>query len=194
MIPVASLAPASQNSSAACSNYSTQLPFLRMIADHIEQVFFRVVLRRNVRTHPRPITGQTTHPPIFVGGGGKRLLTLAGREALTSEEILDSPHAFIGSINDLKHKFTDLRERFGISSFLIDDLETRHPWWRNSPDGDRARGAKTTFGITWFPSMSHRQVRLYRTSRDRRRSGGPRSETARRSLRRPRRRLRRVGV
>lgn len=46
---------------------------------------------------------------------------------LTSEEILDSPHVFIGSINDLKRKFTDLRGRFGISSFLIDDLETLAP-------------------------------------------------------------------
>jgi probable F420-dependent oxidoreductase len=154
---------------------------------------------------PKP--AQRPHPPIFLGGGGKRLLTLAGREAqivglaprlvqgdrprvdawsltaaateekigwvraaagerfaelelntyptggptvitsdpraearrradrireqtgveLTVEEILDSPHMFIGSITDLTRKFTDLRERFGISSFLIDDLDTLAP-------------------------------------------------------------------
>lgn len=154
---------------------------------------------------PKP--EQRPHPPIFVGGGGKRLLTLAAREAqiiglaprliqggtprvdarsltaaateekigwirqaagdrfgelelntyptgapavvtsdpraearrradrireqtgaeLTVEEILDSPHMFIGSIKDLTRKFTDLRERFGISSFLIDDLDALAP-------------------------------------------------------------------
>jgi probable F420-dependent oxidoreductase len=154
---------------------------------------------------PKPV--QRPHPPFFLGGGGKRLLTLAAREAqiiglaprlvqgdrprvdawsltaaateekigwirdaagdrfgdlelntyptggptvitahpraearrradrirqqtgveLTVEEILDSPHVFIGSIKDLTRKFTDLRERFGISSFLIDDLDTLAP-------------------------------------------------------------------
>jgi probable F420-dependent oxidoreductase len=154
-----------------------------------------------------PNPTQRPHPPIFIGGGGRRLLTLAGREAqivglaprlvqgerprvdarsitaaaaeekigwiraaagdrfgdlelntypsggptvvtsdplaearrradrireqtgveLTSEEILDSPHVFIGSVDDLKRKFTDLRERFGISSFLIDDLDALTP-------------------------------------------------------------------
>ena len=46
---------------------------------------------------------------------------------LTVEEILDSPHMFIGSIKDLTRKFTDLRERFGISSFLINDLDALAP-------------------------------------------------------------------
>ncbi len=154
---------------------------------------------------PKP--AQRPHPPLFLGGGGKRLLTLAAREAqiiglaprlvhgdpphidarsltaaaaaekiswireaagdrfeelelntypaggptvitstpraearrradrirartgteLTAEEILDSPHVFIGSIKDLTRKFADLRERFGISSFLIDDLDALAP-------------------------------------------------------------------
>jgi probable F420-dependent oxidoreductase len=154
---------------------------------------------------PKP--AQRPHPPIFLGGGGKRLLTLAAHEAqiiglaprliqgdppradarsltaaateekirwirdaagdrfselelntyptggpavitsnpraearrradhireqtgteLTPEEILDSPHVFIGTINDLTRKFTDLRDRFGISSFLIDDLDALAP-------------------------------------------------------------------
>ncbi len=154
---------------------------------------------------PKP--AQHPHPPLFLGGGGKRLLTLAAREAqiiglaprlihgdpprvdarsltaaateekigwireavgdrfgdlelntypaggpavitadpraearrragrireqtgaeLTAGEILDSPHMFIGTINDLTCKFTDLRERFGISSFLIDDIDALAP-------------------------------------------------------------------
>ncbi len=154
---------------------------------------------------PKP--AQRPHPPFFLGGGGRRLLTLAAREAqivglaprlvqgdqprldapsltaaateekvgwiraaagdrfgelelntypsggptvvtsdpraearrrvdrirdqtgveLTVEEILDSPHTFVGSLKDLTRKFTDLRERFGISSFLIDDLDALAP-------------------------------------------------------------------
>lgn len=155
---------------------------------------------------PKP--AQRPHPPFFLGGGGKRLLTLAAREAqivglaprlmkgggkprveawsltaaaaqekigwireaagdrfgelelntytsggptvvtddpraeaqrridrirdqtgaeLTVEEMLDSPHTFVGSVKDLTRKFTDLRERFGISSFLVDDLDALAP-------------------------------------------------------------------
>jgi probable F420-dependent oxidoreductase len=154
---------------------------------------------------PKP--AQRPHPPIMIGGGGKRLLTLAGRQAqiiglaprliqgdrprvdawsltsaateekigwiravagdrfadlelntysgggptvvtanpraeaeqradrirsqtgfeLSVEEILDSPHFYIGSIGDLTRKFQDLRERFGISSFFIDNLDAMAP-------------------------------------------------------------------
>ncbi|MGP4109435.1 TIGR03621 family F420-dependent LLM class oxidoreductase [Streptomyces sp. 4N509B] len=156
---------------------------------------------------PKPV--QRPHPPIFVGGGGKRLLTLAAREAqiiglaprlgkdenglptldapsitvaateekigwvreaagdrfadlelnsyptggpmvltadargeagrrvdqlrartgveLTVEEVMESPHVFIGSIKELTRKFVELRERLGISSFLLDDMETFAP-------------------------------------------------------------------
>jgi probable F420-dependent oxidoreductase len=154
---------------------------------------------------PAPI--QQPHPPFFLGGGGKRFLTLAAREAqiiglapriisgdiprleapsitaaateekigwirdaagdrfaeielntyptggptvitadpraeaqrrvdrfreqtgaeLTVEEVLESPHSYIGSVKDLTAKFLELRERFGISSFLIDDLDALAP-------------------------------------------------------------------
>ena len=156
---------------------------------------------------PKPL--QRPHPPIFIGGGGKRLLTLAGREAqivglsprltknaqgdpaldapsitlaateekigwvraaagerfdeiefntyptggpmvltdnakaeaarraealakstgveFTVEEILESPHVFIGSVKELTQKILDLREHLGISSFLFDDMEAFAP-------------------------------------------------------------------
>lgn len=156
---------------------------------------------------PKPV--QRPHPPIFIGGGGRRLLTLAAEEAqiiglapritrdgkglptldipsitvaateekidwirkaagerfaeielnsyptggpmvltsdakgearrradklrertgveLTVEEILESPHTFIGSVKELTQKLIDVRERFGISSFLFDDMKTFAP-------------------------------------------------------------------
>jgi probable F420-dependent oxidoreductase len=154
---------------------------------------------------PKP--AQRPHPPIFLGGGGRRLLSLAGREAqiiglapriaqgdqprldarsitaaateekigwireaagdrlgelelntyptggpvvitgeplaearrrvdsirertgveLTAEEVLESPHTYIGTVKDLTRKFVELRERFGISSFLVPNLDELAP-------------------------------------------------------------------
>jgi probable F420-dependent oxidoreductase len=151
---------------------------------------------------PKP--AQRPHPPLFVGGGGRRLLTLAGRVAdivglaprlmpgdqtrpaadprsltlaaarekiswvqaaagarfdeieinaypsgapiivthqprrvaeerieelrrrsgiaLSVEELLESPHIYIGTVASLAQKLTDLRERLGITSFLLGDV------------------------------------------------------------------------
>ena len=40
---------------------------------------------------------------------------------LSIEEVLESPHTFIGTVEDLTRKCLELRERFGISSFLTVD-------------------------------------------------------------------------
>jgi len=153
--------------------------------------------------HPKPI--QKPHPPFFIGGGGKRTLTLAGRKAdivglaprtlseqrpdprsitwaateeklgwvreaagdrfddlqfnvypsqwpitvtddlrgearrvidrmrertgyeLTEDEVIASPHIFIGSIDRFVEKFQELRERLGITSFLVGSLDELGP-------------------------------------------------------------------
>jgi probable F420-dependent oxidoreductase len=148
-----------------------------------------------------PVPVQRPHPPFFIGGGGRRTLTLAGREAnivglapriaagggapdprsltlaatrekiawvreaagerfatlelniypsvwpvavtddlrgearrvidhlrsatgveLTEDEVIDSPHLFIGSIDRLVEKFLQLREELGITSILLGDV------------------------------------------------------------------------
>jgi probable F420-dependent oxidoreductase len=152
---------------------------------------------------PKPT--QQPHPPILIGGGGKRTLSLAGREAdivglaprilkeqraepysltwaaaeekigwvreaagarfddlvfnvypsgspivvtddlrgearkiidrlksrtgveLSEQEVIDSPHVFIGSIDRFVEKFSELRERLGVSSFLVGDLSELGP-------------------------------------------------------------------
>jgi probable F420-dependent oxidoreductase len=152
---------------------------------------------------PKPV--QQPHPPFFIGGGGRRTLELAAREAqtvglaprvlrrgvadptsftwaateekigwvreaagerfddltlnvypsfwpvtvtddlqgeaekavaalrerggteLTVAEVIDSPHIFIGSLDRFVEKFTELRERLGISSFLVGDLDQLAP-------------------------------------------------------------------
>ena len=143
---------------------------------------------------PKPV--QKPHPPILIGGGGKRVLRLAGREAqivgfaprigakgggfqsctieatreklqwvkdaagprfeeielntypafrpasvtteprkaaelllgrlnerqpsgLSVDDLLDSPHVFIGTVDQLVEKFTRLRDELGISNIMV---------------------------------------------------------------------------
>jgi probable F420-dependent oxidoreductase len=153
--------------------------------------------------YPKPI--QQPHPPMFIGGGGRRTLELAAREAqivglaprilsgqrpdpqsitwaatkekigwvreaagdrfdalelnvypsqwpivvtddlrgearkvidrmkertgieMTEQEVIDSPHIFIGSIDRFVEKFNQLRERLGVNSFLVGDLTALGP-------------------------------------------------------------------
>jgi probable F420-dependent oxidoreductase len=156
---------------------------------------------------PKPV--QRPHPPLFIGGGGRRTLTLAAREAdivglaprirpatrgmpppdpysftiaaaeekvawvreaagerfaslelnvypsggplvvtdtakpvaqeradrlnrltgasLTAEDILESPHVFIGSVDGLVAKIHELRERLGVTSFMLGDVDAALP-------------------------------------------------------------------
>ena len=46
---------------------------------------------------------------------------------LTEQEIIDSPHIFIGSIDRFVEKFSELRERLGINSFLVGSLDELGP-------------------------------------------------------------------
>lgn len=153
----------------------------------------------------QPVPVQRPHPPFFIGGGGRRTLTLAGQEAdivglapriapggkvdavsltlaaarekigwvreaagdrfesltfnvypstwpatvtddlhgearrvvdklksqtgveLTEDEVIDSPHVFIGSVDRLAEKFLQLREELGISSIMLGELDELTP-------------------------------------------------------------------
>ncbi len=46
---------------------------------------------------------------------------------LTEQEVIDSPHVFIGSRERFVDKLTELRERLGVSSFLVGDLDALGP-------------------------------------------------------------------
>jgi probable F420-dependent oxidoreductase len=147
-----------------------------------------------------PVPVQRPHPPFFIGGGGRRTLALAGREAdivglaprigrggqvdpasltlagtrekiawvreaagarfaelelntypsvwpvtvtddlrgearrvvdgvrarlgieLSEDDVIDSPHIFIGSVDRLVEKFLQLREELGISSIMLGEI------------------------------------------------------------------------
>lgn len=158
---------------------------------------------RDLDGQPKPV--QRPHPPFLIGGGGRRTLALAGREAdivglaprilsgqrsdpssltvaataekigwvrdaagdrfddlvfniypsgwpitvtadprgeaarvvehlrgrtavdLTVDDVLDAPHVFVGTIDGLVEKFRVLRERLGISSFMVGDIDELAP-------------------------------------------------------------------
>jgi probable F420-dependent oxidoreductase len=157
-----------------------------------------------ITDHTGEASVQRPHPPLFIGGGGRRTLTLAGREAdivglapritgsgldarsltleatrekiawvaeaagdrfadlefnvypsgwppvltddlagevarviaalrertgteLTEQEVLDSPHLFLGSADRIAEKFEQLREELGISSFLLGSIGELEP-------------------------------------------------------------------
>ena len=46
---------------------------------------------------------------------------------MTEQDIIDSPHIFIGSIRRFVEKFTELRERLGVNSFLVGSLDELGP-------------------------------------------------------------------
>lgn len=154
-------------------------------------------------SQPKPV--QRPHPPLLIGGGGKRILSIAGREAqvvglaprqlaeqrvdprsitweataekiawaraaagdradelvfnvypsavpptitddargtareviaelhgrtgieLTEDEVLASPHLFIGSVDGLVDKIVAMREGLGITSIMIGDMDELTP-------------------------------------------------------------------
>jgi probable F420-dependent oxidoreductase len=48
-------------------------------------------------------------------------------QELTEGDVIDSPHIFIGSIDRFVDKFSELRERLGINSFLVGSLDELGP-------------------------------------------------------------------
>jgi hypothetical protein len=46
---------------------------------------------------------------------------------LTEDDVIASPHVFIGSVDRFVEKFGELRERLGISSFMVGDIDELAP-------------------------------------------------------------------
>ncbi len=45
----------------------------------------------------------------------------------SAEELLDSPHIFIGSVDGFVEKFQRLREELGISSIMVGEVDELAP-------------------------------------------------------------------
>ena len=80
---------------------------------------------------------------------------------LTEDEVIASPHIFIGSIERFVEKFQELRERLGISSFMVGSLDEIAPG-RRAPRRhltarDRSDGGldwRVTDRLRWDPSLT----------------------------------------
>ena len=55
-----------------------------------------------------------------------RMKERTGQE-MTEQEVIDSPHIFIGSVDRFVEKFSELRERLGVNSFLVGSLDELGP-------------------------------------------------------------------
>lgn len=55
---------------------------------------------------------------------------------MTEQEVIDSLHIFIGWHDQFVEKFSELRERLGISSFLVGSLESSGRWCSAWPAPD----------------------------------------------------------
>lgn len=65
---------------------------------------------------------------------GSRLRTRYGVD-LSEEDVLDSPHVFIGSVDSLVEKFQRLRETLGINHIMVGE-----DWQEFAPIVERLRG------------------------------------------------------
>jgi len=76
-----------------------------------------------------PSTWPVTVTDDLYGEAAKVSAALAARSGieLTVQEVVDSPHLFIGSVDRLVEKITELRERLGITSVLVGDLRRMTP-------------------------------------------------------------------
>ncbi len=68
----------------------------------------------------------TDRPGPEVEALAERLLARTG-VAISPQELLESPHIFIGSIEGLCEKFRRLRAELGISSIMIGEVEELAP-------------------------------------------------------------------
>lgn len=68
----------------------------------------------------------TDDPIAAAGERAARLSQVTGVEH-TPEEILESPHTYIGSLDQLVDKIQSLRARLGVSSFMLGDVGTATP-------------------------------------------------------------------
>jgi len=85
--------------------------------------FDRIELNLYPSGGPLTVTDDPTGP---ARERADRLRRLTGAD-LSTDEILQSPHVFIGSVEDLVGKIRSLRDRLGVSSFMLGDVERAIP-------------------------------------------------------------------
>lgn len=85
--------------------------------------FDRLELNIYPSTFPVAVTGD---PRGAIAERADRLRGLTGSD-VTDDELLESPHVFVGTVDSLTEKLLGLRERFGISSVMVGDIDTLAP-------------------------------------------------------------------
>ena len=72
-----------------------------------------------LNTYPSFRPASVTDDPKKAAGELLERLNKTAPVALTVDELLDSPHVFIGTVDQLIEKFTRLRDELGISNIMV---------------------------------------------------------------------------
>lgn len=93
-------------------------PFSYTAAGTDQKVEWIKAAGRDVELNAYPSGG-----PVVVTDDARGAAEPRARQlGLTVEEVLESPHVFIGTVDALAEKCRELRERYGITSIMLDDL------------------------------------------------------------------------
>ena len=80
-----------------------------------------------LNTYPTLLGPIVTDDPRAAAEEAAREISERRGTAVTADQLLASPHIFINSIEGYVERFQELRERFGISSFLVGEMGELDP-------------------------------------------------------------------
>lgn len=105
------------------------VPYLAAVAALTERIRISAFVHNNDLRHPAVLAQELATLDALAGEAEKVVDAMRERSGigLTVQEVIDSPHVFIGSYDRFVEKFNELRDRLGISSFLIGDLDQLGP-------------------------------------------------------------------
>ncbi len=80
-----------------------------------------------LNTYPSGLPLTVTGSALALARARAEALTSRSGIPISAEELLESPHVFLGTVGELTQKVLDLRERLGVTSFMLGDLDEAAP-------------------------------------------------------------------
>jgi probable F420-dependent oxidoreductase len=80
-----------------------------------------------INAYPSGAEPAITDRPLAMATELAERITARSGEPASADELLEGPHCFIGSVDELVDKFRRLRDELGISSFLVGGVDDLAP-------------------------------------------------------------------
>lgn len=80
-----------------------------------------------INIYPSAVAPAITDRPLDEARAAAERMSSRSGIPITPEELLDSPHIHLGSVDALEAKFRRLRDELGISSIMVGDVDTLAP-------------------------------------------------------------------